>query len=238
MNQTLKPVQQSETLGAQVLQQIKEILLTGRITPGESLSLRSAAESLGVSMMPVRQAVHQLVADQALEVTPNRSVRVPVMTAAQFHEVTQIRLEVESYAVEKAVPNVDPALVQSLRELNAALSKALTAGGDSLGDAVLLNKTLHFSIYSAANMPTLVKMIESLWLRIGPILNYDLRSGSERTRNKVAVAHHDALINALEAQDIASARKALQQDIETAYQYIVSQRYAGLASRQGLGTAP
>ncbi|MBO1110621.1 GntR family transcriptional regulator [Bordetella petrii] len=238
MNQTLKPVQQSETLGAQVLQQIKEILLTGRITPGESLSLRSAAESLGVSMMPVRQAVHQLVADQALEVTPNRSVRVPVMTAAQFHEVTQIRLEVESYAVEKAVPNVDPALVQSLRELNAALSKALTAGGDSLGDAVLLNKTLHFSIYSAANMPTLVKMIESLWLRIGPILNYDLRSGSERTLNKVAVAHHDALINALEAQDIASARKALQQDIETAYQYIVSQRYAGLATRHGLGTAP
>src|SRR3546814_479225 len=146
MNQPLKPVQQSETLGAQVLQQIKEILLTGQITPGESLSLRSAAETLGVSMMPVRQAVHQLVADQALEVTPNRSVRVPVMTAAQFHEVTQIRLEVESYAVEKAVPNMDPALVQSLRDLNAGLSEKLTAGGDSLGDAVLLNKTLHFYI--------------------------------------------------------------------------------------------
>ena len=238
MNQTLKPVLQAETLGAQVLQQIKEILLTGQITPGESLSLRSAAETLGVSMMPVRQAVYQLVADQALEVTPNRSVRVPVMSAAQFHEVTQIRLEVESYAVEKAVPNIGPALIQSLRGLNAALSDKLTAGGASLSDAVLFNKTLHFSIYTAANMPTLVKIIESPWLRIGPILNYDLRSGSDRTRNKVAVAHHEALISALESQDVASARKALQQDIETAYNYIVSQRYARQAAPREQQPAP
>lgn len=226
MNQALKPVLEYETLGAQVLQQIKEILLTGQVTPGESLSLRSTADTLGVSMMPVRQAVYQLVADQALEVTPNRSVRVPVMTATQFHEVTQIRLEVESYAVERAVPHANTALIQSLRDLNAQISENMAAGGDRLGEVVLLNKTLHFSLYAAAGMPTLTKMIESLWLRIGPILNYDLRSGSERTRNKIAVIHHEALINALESQDIASARKALQQDIGTAYQYIMSQRYA------------
>lgn len=226
MSQALKPVLQNETLGDQVLQQIKEILLTGQITPGESLSLRSAAETLGVSMMPVRQAVYQLVADQALEVAPNRSVRVPTMTAAQFHEVTQIRLEIESFAVEKAVPYTNATLIQSLRHLNDQLSGKLTAGGDSLGEAVLLNKTLHFSVYTAAKMPALVKIIESLWLRIGPILNYDLRSGSERTRNKEAVGHHHNLINALEVGDIVSARKALQQDIETAYKYIVSQRYS------------
>jgi DNA-binding GntR family transcriptional regulator len=235
MNQKLKPVLQSETLAAQVLQQMKEILITGRVTPGESLSLRSTAETLGVSMMPVRQAVYQLVADQALEVTPNRSVRVPVMTAEQFHEVTKIRLEVESYAVEMAAPNVGPALIRSLRDLNAGLSAKLTAGSESLGDAVLLNKTLHFSIYAAANMPTLIKIIESLWLRIGPILNYDLRSGSDRTRNKIAVAHHEALITALESKDAASARKALQLDIGTAYNYIVSQRYAGQTAPKGRG---
>ncbi|MFV0283759.1 MAG: GntR family transcriptional regulator [Castellaniella sp.] len=230
MNNPLKPVLQSETLGAQVLQQIKEILLTGQITPGESLSLRSAAETLGVSMMPVRQAVYELVADQALEVTPNRSVRVPVLTAEQFQEVTQIRLEVESYAVEKAVPNVGPDLIQSLREQNAELSEKMTVGGESLGDVVLLNKTIHFSIYAAAHMPTLFKIIESLWLRIGPILNYDLRSGSVRTQKKVAVVYHEALINALESKDIAAARQALQEDIKTSYNYIVSQRYAPRAA--------
>lgn len=228
MNSLLNRVPQRETLGDRVLQQIKEILLTGQVVPGESLSLRSMAEALGVSMMPVRQAVYQLVADHALVADPNRSVHVPVMTASQFQEITTIRLQVESFAVEKAAPLVTPELIRLLRDLNCSLSEKMDVGGEALGEAILMNKTLHFSIYAASGMPMLVKIIESLWLRIGPILNYDLRSGSERTRDKVAVAHHDDMIDALDRHDAASASRALRNDIQTAYQYIVKQRYSEL----------
>ncbi|MYN13411.1 FCD domain-containing protein [Pusillimonas sp. TS35] len=226
MNTLFNPPPKRETLGANVLSQIKELLLTGQVEPGEQLSLRSTAEALGVSMMPVREAVYQLVADQALEVAPNRSVRVPVMTAAQFHEITQIRLQVEGYAVEQATQHVTPALVGALRHINAELSARMDEGGGSLAQAILLNKSLHFSLYEAAGMPMLVKIIESLWLRIGPVLNYDLRAGSERTRNKTAVVHHTHLIDALEAGNAAGAAKALRQDIDSAYQHIVAKHYA------------
>src|SRR3546814_14072818 len=84
MHTLLSPPPRRETLGANVLFQIKELLLTGQLMPGEQLSLRSTAEALGVSVMPVREAVYQLVAAQALEVAPNRSVRVPLMSADQF----------------------------------------------------------------------------------------------------------------------------------------------------------
>jgi DNA-binding GntR family transcriptional regulator len=231
MNALLKPVPPRETLGDHVLQRIKEILLTGQVTPGESLSLRSMAEALGVSMMPVRQAVYQLVADHALEVLPNRSVHVPVMSAEQFREITTIRLRVECFAVEVATPLATPALVRALRATNTALSGRLDVGGQqALGEAILLNKQLHFSIYEASGMPMLVKIIESLWLRIGPILNYDLRSGSERTRNKVAVAHHEDMITALERGDAAAVSLALRHDIESAYRFITEQRYSELLS--------
>src|SRR3546814_13660494 len=93
MHTLLSPPPRRETLGANVLFQIKELLLTGQLMPGEQLSLRSTAEALGVSVMPVREAVYQLVADQALEVAPNRSVRVPLMSAEQFKEITKIRSE-------------------------------------------------------------------------------------------------------------------------------------------------
>lgn len=53
----------------------------------------------GVSVMPVREAVNQLVAEQSLEVMPNRAVRVPVMTQEQFFEIRQIRIGIEGYAV-------------------------------------------------------------------------------------------------------------------------------------------
>jgi DNA-binding GntR family transcriptional regulator len=225
MNHLLSPAPRRETLGANVLSQIKQLLITGQLMPGEHLSLRSTAEALGVSVMPVREAVYQLVADQALEVAPNRSVRVPVLSAEQFHEITQIRLQIEGYAVEQAAPHIQPALLASLRDLNTRLDTAMGAAGPGFAEAVLMNKALHFDLYAAAGMPMLIKIIESLWLRIGPILNYDLRAGSERINERIAVGHHARMLDALERGDAASAREALRQDIESAYAHILAKQY-------------
>lgn len=222
----LKPFTRRETLGSNVLAQIKELLLTGRVMPGEQLSLRSTAEALGVSVMPVREAVYQLVADQALEVAPNRSVRVPTLNAQRFSEITEIRLQVEGYAVAQAARHMTSDLLSTLRRLNVQLANEMGPPGTDMGNVVQLNKNLHFAIYDAATMPTLVKIIESLWLRIGPILNYDLRIGSERTENKIAVAHHEKMINALEAGDASSAREALQSDIRSAFEHIFSKQFS------------
>src|SRR5690606_14487196 len=114
--------------------------------------------------------VYQLVADQALEVAPNRSVRVPTMNAEQFREITAIRLQIEGYAVEQASLHATRPLVQSLRQMNAALAQAMAKAGPEKTEVVRLNKDLHFSIYEAAAMPMLIKIIETLWLRIGPVL--------------------------------------------------------------------
>jgi DNA-binding GntR family transcriptional regulator len=226
MSTRLNLAPRGETLGANVLLQIKELLLGGQLMPGEQLSLRSMAEALGVSVMPVRAAVYQLVADQALEVAPNRSVRVPTMTADQFREITAIRLQIEGYAVEEAALRVTPSLVQSLRELNAALSEAMTRADTERSEIVRLNKDLHFSVYETAGMPMLIKIIETLWLRIGPVLNYDLRAGSERTEKRIAVEHHARMIDALADGDAEAARSALRSDIDSAFQHILAKQFS------------
>jgi len=226
MQTLLQPAPRRETLGANVLFQIKDLLLSGRLMPGEQLSLRSTAEALGVSVMPVREAVYQLVADQALEVAPNRSVRVPTLTAEQFKEITDIRLQIEGYAVEQAALHVTPALIQSLKNLNETLAREMDSADSDKASIVMLNKEIHFSIYEAAAMPMLQKIIETLWLRIGPILNYDLRAGSERTQKKTAVGHHNRMIAALERGDPAQARQALHSDIKGAFDYIYAKQFS------------
>ncbi|WP_353150005.1 GntR family transcriptional regulator [Pollutimonas bauzanensis] len=214
-----------ETLSANVLFQIKDLLITGRLVPGEQLSLRSTAEALGVSVMPVRDAVSQLVAEQALEVAPNRSVRVPKLNAQQFTELTQIRLQIEGYAAEQAARNAPTSLIPQLRSLNTQLAEEMGAADHNKSSMVLLNKELHFRIYQSAGMPMLLKIIESLWLKSGPILNYDLLAGSQRTSKKIAVAHHEKLINALEARQPAAAKKALHDDINSAFKYILRKQF-------------
>ena len=58
------------TLGTQVYDALRDLLIAGELAPGERLSLRTVAERLGTSMMPAREAVSRLVADEALEVLP------------------------------------------------------------------------------------------------------------------------------------------------------------------------
>ncbi|AEC21328.1 GntR family transcriptional regulator [Pusillimonas sp. T7-7] len=227
----------SKTLSGHALSQLKELLLSGQVMPGQLLSLRTTAEALGISVMPVREAVAQLVGEQALEVTPNRSVRVPVLSVEQFTEVTNIRLEIEGYAVQQAALAAPGPLITRLRKLNTRLAREMEAANLDSATVVMLNKELHFQVYQTANMPLLLRMIESLWLRIGPILNYDIHAGSERTIKKTAYEHHTRLIDALESRDAQAARQALQSDIKSAYQHILEKQYprAGKTRRPGLG---
>src|SRR5690606_37873474 len=148
-----------ETLRVKVLFQIKDLLITGRLVPGEQLSLRSTAEALGVSDMPVRDAVSALGAEQAMKVAPNRSSRVPAATVQQITELTQIRLQIEGYAVEQAARNAPASLIPQLRSLNTQLSEEMGAADHNKSSMVLLNKELHFRIYQSAGMPMLLKII-------------------------------------------------------------------------------
>jgi DNA-binding GntR family transcriptional regulator len=87
---------------------------------------------------------------------------------------------------------------------------------------ISLNKELHFAIYLGADMPVMMKLIEALWLRIGPILNYDLRSGSSRINQRSALLHHASLVESIINRDEKGARRALEADIQTAADFIVS----------------
>lgn len=213
-----------QTLSASVLAQIKQMLWSGRVMPGEQLSIRKTAEALGVSMMPVRDAFSRLVADHALEVTPNRSVRVPVLSVETFTEITRIRFEIEGMAVAEAAGGASAALLADISLINDTLSREMARPQADTQELVSLNQQFHFAIYEAAAMPVLFQMIESMWLRIGPILNYDLRQGSPRTREQVAVAHHRAMIDALQRGDADAARKAVVADIREAFEYMTTRQ--------------
>ena len=154
------------------------------------MSLRAAAEVLGVSIMPVREAVSRLVADKALEVTPNRAVRVPLMTAAQFRDLTKVRIAIEGHAAAQAARTATAATSRSIARAEAAMRPESEADAPDLPRAVELNKTFHFAVYEAAHSPILVEIIRALWLKVGPVINLDLRANPERLAKGDAVRFH------------------------------------------------
>jgi len=210
------------TLGERVHAELRELLMSGELAPGQKMSLRSVAETLGVSIMPVREAVARLVSDQSLEVLPNRAVRVPLMSRARFRELTAVRLAVEGFAAEEAARNRTEADLVAMHRLEEAFLDQARSPDPQAHQAVRANKELHFAVYRATSLPTLVSIIEGLWLKIGPVLNFDLKVSPERLRTGGAARQHQRLVAAVEAGDGAAARKALTDDIEGAASFIES----------------
>lgn len=205
-----------ETLGDRVANELRALLMAGRLAPGEKLSLRKVAEAIGVSMMPVREAISRLAADGALEVLPGRAVRVPVMSLTQFRELTRIRVVLEGFAAEEAARKASDAEIDAIAGHEATFRTAASASPPDSAGAVIANRALHSTLYASAGMPTLVEMVERLWLRAGPVLNLDMRSDPQRLKGGNAVQAHAALIDALRKRDPEGARRAIEMDIRLA----------------------
>jgi DNA-binding GntR family transcriptional regulator len=217
-----------QTLGERAYARLADLLMSGRLAPGEKLSLRAAADVLGVSIMPVREAVSRLVADRALEVAPNRAVRVPLMTTAQFRDLTRVRITIEGHAAAEAARNRTKADIAAIAEAEEAMRAESRAKAPDLPRAVELNKTFHFAVYEAAHSPILAEIIRALWLKAGPVINLDLRENPERLAKGGAIRFHADVRNAIASGDAETARAGIAADISGAADFILSRgRLAG-----------
>jgi DNA-binding GntR family transcriptional regulator len=215
------------TLGRHVHAELRERLISGALVPGEKLSLRTVAAQIGVSVQPVREAVARLVADQAFEVLPNRAVRVPLLDVERFAELTTIRLALEGFAAERAAGLRSDAELTEMRRHEAAFQRQQRSARPDVAAAIRANRALHFAVYRAAGLPTLVPLIEGLWLRIGPLINLDLRDGSGPVRMAKSVRCHARMVGGIAARQPSRARAGLEADIEGAARHIEARLRAG-----------
>lgn len=198
--------------------QIRQALIDGHFRPGQTLTLRSLAASLGTSPMPVRDALKRLVAERALDVLPNRTVIVPLMSRARFQEILQIRLSLESMITLRAATRIAPHEIELMAADHRGMCDAV-ARGDATG-FLAANRSFHFRLYRAAGTIVMLSVIESMWMQIGPYLNqvFSSRNGATDTADH----HHMAILQALRRRDESAAAKALWQDLSDAADGILS----------------
>jgi DNA-binding GntR family transcriptional regulator len=200
-----------QTLNDQVYEQLKEAVISGQLMPGKVLTIRELADSFGVSMMPVREALSRLIAEQVLVLQPNRSVAVPVIDADRFAEITRIRLLLERAATVDGAKAISPSQVERMRELNARMEKT------GIGDRrtyLDLNRQFHFTVYRASGQNYTVALIEALWMRVGPLLNFLLEEADIADQHRDL--HHEAVLDALRDNDPEAAGDAVVSDISYA----------------------
>ena len=126
----LRPVPR-ETVQDHVYRQLKELILNGGIEPGRTVTIQSLADAFGVSAMPVREALHRLVAEKALTVVAGRSVGIPPLNIDRLEDLTRARIEIE-VATEWAARVISAADLAKLDDLIATMEAAQAAGDGKL----------------------------------------------------------------------------------------------------------
>jgi len=205
------------SLRNRVYASLRDALTAGRFTPGQKLSFRFIAGTLGVSLTPVREAIRRLVAEGAFEMRPNRSVRVPLMTRDKVLELRDLRMAVEGLAAEKAAALATREQITGLRRIANELAAARSRG-DSATDRQKIRE-FHFTLCAIAGQPTLLRVMEGLWLQTGPYLNLlypDYIASSRSPARRLRIT------KALQAHDGASARREIEADIGEALSYVAS----------------
>lgn len=190
-----------------VYQLLRSNLLCGRIKPGIPLTIRGLAEILEVSPMPVREALHRLACESAVEVKNNRRVIVPLMTAEKFSELCNLRILLEAHAAEGALPYIKEEDINHLEYLDANIDAAVEA--DDIDNISLSNQAFHRYLYSANPFQISVPLIESLWLQLGPFS----RIAINKLEKVYLVDRHVEAIEALKQRNQFGLRRAIEADI-------------------------
>jgi DNA-binding GntR family transcriptional regulator len=203
----IEPLEKTAPLRQQVYETLEELIIYGTLTPGQHLVEADLAKRLGVSRIPVREALQLLHSHGWVELRPRQGAFVHRPTLEEVDEAFTVRtlLEVESARI--AAQNATAASVRELRKTARAGVKALAAGHEK--DLVRLNSAFHTQVTALAGNRVLAEMIGRLDKRIrwyfAPVA---------RSRGRASWKEHDALIDALESGDSGKAARIMREHAE------------------------
>src|SRR5207244_9276457 len=111
-----------------VAEELRTLILSGSLKPGERLVEERLTERFGVSRPPLREALRLLEQEGLVERRPRRGTIVTALQADDVREIYTLRWALERLAIELVVPVEDPAVLEPLRAAIAAMKVAAAAG--------------------------------------------------------------------------------------------------------------
>ncbi len=192
----------ARTTSSAVTQLLRQSLDSGRWASGEPLRQEEIAAELGVSRVPVREALFQLQAEGLLHMIPNKGMYVRTVSAGDLRELFRLRWLIESDVLAQAVPLHTPASINRLETVQAALDKA-----QAVADWVAGDREFHEALYAPAQRPESMTVVRRLRFQVDRYYFARLKPG---TRAQGWHDEHHALIRAARRRDPNAALKVLQ----------------------------
>ena len=196
---------EADTLGRQAYRELRDRILTGQLQPGQRLSLRGVAGSLGMSMAPVGEALRELSRDGLVESEPGWGTRVRKVTLEAVRSQHILRTAVECEAARQCSRIASDAQHEELMSLANELDRRIDSGAQP--DRIHgLDSGFHLRIAELSGAPSLVEALKTnqlvRMLARGSVLARDV----ERPKHQ-----HVHLAEAIQSRNADRAEQAMRE---------------------------
>jgi DNA-binding GntR family transcriptional regulator len=203
----IRPVERPVPLRQSVYEALVELVIAGRLTPGQHLVETELARQLGVSRQPVREALHRLEAEGWVDLRPNQGAFVHVPTGQEVDQLLDVRELLEVETARLAARAVTPDQVARLRSI-CRDGEAAVASGDT-ERFVSLNNIFHAALAEIAGNAVLAELSAIVSRRS----RWYYRLVAPMREHESCIEHLD-MADAIEAGDGDQAAKVARSHVE------------------------
>lgn len=190
----------AQPVGDRVYEILREEILTLSLPPGTHLTEAFLSQRFGISVTPVREALHRLIHTGYAVRQTARGVKVRQLDEREVRDIYELRLVLEPMALGQSIPNLSAADLKKMERTLLQAKKAMEQG--DLQRAAVLNSQFHTLLVGAAPNRMLISWLESLrdWQRL-----ITLQEWSSEDRSEAEFAEHWAILEHVKAGDVAGA---------------------------------
>jgi DNA-binding GntR family transcriptional regulator len=199
---------ESESLAERTYARLRHGLIVGQIAPGECFTLGLLARQFGTSVTPVRDALSQLAAADALHHSRQSGVVAPVLSCSELDELLQLRLSIEGVAFANVAPHYRASDWRGFKVLHADLVRVAEFDDSTRFAAAVW--PLRRAILGVARSGVLSMLLERIWCRLGPTFTQRAADIAQRRRISYLLG---TVVTAIGRRDLEQARKALVEEI-------------------------
>jgi DNA-binding GntR family transcriptional regulator len=203
----IRPVERPVPLRQSVYEALVELVVEGRLRPGQHLVETELARQLGVSRQPVREALHRLEAEGWVDLRPNQGAFVHVPTDQEVDQLLDVRELLEVETARLAAAAATDGHLARLRVICHEGEAAVEAG--DTGRFVAVNTEFHAELARMAGNAVLAELAEIVGRRV----RWYYRQVAP-TRGHESCAEHRDMVEAIEAGDAERASSIARKHTE------------------------
>jgi DNA-binding GntR family transcriptional regulator len=198
-----------------VLEQLMDWIMDGKIRMGQKLNTEELAQRLGVSRMPVREALKTLEKQGIAESVPYVGSRVVKLTKNDVRQIYIMRKALEPVAAYYTCQKITKEDIDNIEEIQTKLETEMQKQQPSAKLIYIYNREFHFAIYQVSGLTKLCDTIKMLWDNLAFYkLIYGLTYVHDRKAAIKMIEEHRGYISDLKAGNEELLQKRLSDSLE------------------------